>query len=472
MASLSSSARRLLGLILLALNVLLVNLLIARIAPSWDCTANAAFSVSDDTREILRHLEQRVTISVLMAPPERYTPSLYYHVKELLTRYQQLSKRIVVRAIDLDADPERALLEANALGVGPQLLRRGVVVVTSGQRRRQIPVDQLATRQHGRIVDSSADAAISAAIVAISERKRRQVCLTEGHGEPGVDDLGDGGLSRLAVAIENDNFVLKRLPPSALADLSPRRCSVLAVIGPTRELLAAESQRIAAFLERGGALLAMIGPVIDGDGRHFRPLPLKELLVRWGVRFHPGIVLDPQAVAGERPLLSWRTSTYATHPALVALGGRPTVWRMAQALAGDRGVEPLVMSSVDAFRVQSLDALRGEGQVIRPPARREQLAVAVAVARRQARIVVFGSERGVLNRRLDGRDGNLALTLGSLDWLSRRARGLSLRARQGDAVPRISVAQLRLVFSLSVIGVPALLLAVALWVWRRRRVER
>lgn len=282
MASLSSSARRLLNLILLALNVLLVNLLIARIAPSWDCTANAAFSVSDDTREILRHLEQRVTISVLMAPPEQYTPSLYYHVKELLTRYQQLSKRIVVRAIDLDADPERALLEANALGVGPQLLRRGVVVVTSGQRRRQIPVDQLATRQHGRIVDSSADAAISAAIVAISERKRRQVCLTEGHGEPGVDDLGDGGLSRLAVAIENDNFVLKRLPPSALADLSPRRCSVLAVIGPTRELLAAESQRIAAFLERGGALLAMIGPVIDGDGRHFRPLPLKELLVRWG----------------------------------------------------------------------------------------------------------------------------------------------------------------------------------------------
>jgi ABC-type uncharacterized transport system involved in gliding motility auxiliary subunit len=135
----------------------------------------------------------------------------------------------------------------------------------------------------------------------------------------------------------------------------------------------------------------------------------------------------------------------------------------------------LVRTSEEGWAETDLASLRGDrplrlDRAVDTPG---PVSAAVAVTWRRTRLVVLGTERVVLNRRLGGvtvRDHNRDLFMAAVDWLA----GHDDRVAVGPKTPEhvqlvLDDAQLGRVFLISVVGLPALGLLLGLLVWRRRR---
>jgi ABC-2 type transport system permease protein len=265
----------------------------------------------------------------------------------------------------------------------------------------------------------------------------------------------------------------------ARADLLARRHGVGAV----------DLQRGVVLLQRGARVLLVRASELAVREPARGTLRLvafrgEAVLARWGVRVQQNIVLDPEAVPGERPLTTWASpGASGQHPVARVLGRRVTVWPLARALRPEPGARPglrataLVTSSGRGWGETDLSSLRGD----RPPALQPQrgdtrgpLPVAVAASWRSTRLVVLGSERGLLNRRLGGvrvRDHNRDLVLAAAAWLA--GEGPDLVAAGPSRLPRLQLSldsrQWWLVLGVCVAGPPAISLCLGLLVWWRRR---
>ena len=171
------------------------------------------------------------------------------------------------------------------------------------------------------------------------------------------------------------------------------------------------------------------------------------------------------------------------------LDGRITVWPLARELVPVKptaaGVGPavaLVRASRQGWAESDLPSLRGERPLRFDPGVDARAPVVAAATRSrsatgaspEARLVVWGSERGVLGRRLnraDQRDFNRELFLGSLAWLLDDNRLVALSAKRPEQVrPVLDERQIRLLYLCCAVALPLCPLTVALWLlWRRRR---
>lgn len=473
-----------LGLILLALNLALLNVLAARHHLRLDWTADRVFSLSPKTVAALQR--QRAPLELIAIASPRTTP-LYAELDELLRRFAARSRRVSVIRVDPDADPARADVLAQTHAVEQDELREGAVVVVSGTRRRVVPVAAMA--QHrltptGRreLVGFRGEAALLEGLLAVRRRRGHTVCFTTGHGEASITARGPAGYAHLADAIRRDGLNVKPLPARALV-AGARGCKIIVVGGPRRAFAAVEREALDRFLRHGGRLLLLLGPVLDRRASRQRRIGLERWLRGWGVQVRDTIVVDEVAIPGEQPLMTWgtRDGYAASHPVGRAMMGKLTVWPLTREVrpvgTAREGLAALtlVRTSPRGWAESDLGSLRGERPLRLDPAvdSAGPVSVAVAVAWQRTRLVVLGTERGVLNRRIGGklvRDFNRDLVLAVLGWLGGDLIPVAVGPRRPEqAALTLTEAQLGQVRLLCVAGLPALSLCVALIVWWRRR---
>jgi ABC-type uncharacterized transport system involved in gliding motility auxiliary subunit len=101
------------------------------------------------------------------------------------------------------------------------------------------------------------------------------------------------------------------------------------------------------------------------------------------------------------------------------------------------------------------------------------VSVAVAASWNKSRLVVLGTERGVLNRRLGGikiRDFNRDLFLSSLSWLAGQQQQVAIGPKTPEHIHlMLDERQMARIFLISVVGLPACGLSLGFLVWWRRR---
>ena len=233
--------------------------------------------------------------------------------------------------------------------------------------------------------------------------------------------------------------------------------------------------------------MLLLGPVLDRKATRYAHLGLERLLTEWGIQVLDNVVVDPVSVSGEQPLMTWATRDgyVGDHPIARAMNGRITIWplvREVRVVASGalrfRGVSSvtLVQTSDEGWGETDLTSLHGERPLRMDPSVDTRGPVSVAVAATAAagaRIVVFGTERGVINRRMASlvvRDHNRDLFLAALGWLD----GSSERVAVGPKVSEqlrltLDPGQLTRVFLISVVALPSVSLLVGLLVWWRRR---
>lgn len=486
-------ARVALGLTLCALNLVLANVLAAHHPWRADWTRTGIHELSPRTLATLRGLARPVTLTLFMAPQDRQRDSLHPEVSELVRRFAAVAGgRLRVERVDPDADLTRAELLARKLEVSAADLRDGVVVVESGGRTRHVGASALAdyrvSERGQRLVAFKGEGALLNAIVAVTSGRTPTVCFTQGHGEASPESFDETGAGRIADELRRDGY---RVRVAASADLVAglQGCDLGVIAGPVRGLAPAELDALDRLLRRGGRLLVLAGPVLDRRVTRFGRTGLEAWLRGWGVELRDRIVVDPLSVPGEQPLLTWATQDgYAgDHPIGRALAGRLTVWPLAREVrpspprAGSDDprasleAKAIVRSSAAGWGESDLASLRGD-RPLSADSRVDSpgpVSVAVAVRWQESRLVVLGSERGVLNNRLAGpvvRDHNRDLFLTVLAWLAPGARPVEIGPKTPEHIRLLlDDRQLGRLFLTTVVAMPVISLLLGVLVWRRRR---
>jgi len=498
---------------------LMVNYLAGRHYARGDWTRAQLYALSDKTINVLQHLPRPVDAYVFMYPgrDSERARALGGMVRELSDRFARYAPdKFHAEVIDPDRNPARAEAMQKKYGVGSYEMGQGVVIFVSGARSKVLTRDDLVEYDlegemngapGGHLRAWKGEPAFVSALLTVTSDEQPTVCFTQGHGEPDIESLADGGYGTFAEEIRRDAYetrAVAKLRPEE----PPRDCTVLVAAEPQQAFSDAEVASLDRYLTRGGRMLIMLGPVFNHDASGFAQVGLEALARRWGIAIGDNLVVDPAHASDIEGPSVWMTNDYgaaggAGSPTVTSvlgrLAGHATIWPRARQVrvlppeampAGAAAVRgrDLVRSSDGGWGETDMATIRGDAYLVFDAGRDVKGPVSVAAAvsapatggtegtkhSPESRLVVLGTGRLVMNYRLAGslvRDYDRDFMLSVLAWLADREE------RSGVA-PKIP-AQVRLsleegtvahAFQLFVIGLPAACLVLAGLVWYRRRV--
>jgi hypothetical protein len=476
---------------------LMANVLAARHYARGDWTRGRLYALSDRTIAVLQTLPRPVEVTVFRYPNKgaergRAITSLVRELMERARRYA--GDRLTIAYVDPDREPGRAEAAARRHGIGAYELSQGVVVLTSGERARVLTEDDLvesAIDADGEATPTirawKGEAAFLSGLLTVTSDEPERICFAEGHGEPDIEAVADGGYATFADQLRRDGAEVRAM--GRLDDLrvgSPG-CQLLVIAEPTRALSDGELAQLTTFVDGGGRLLVMLGPVFTADGRGFARVGLETLAARFGVTLGEALVVDPSRASDVEGPSVWAAgaANYLPHPITARLGGRLTFWprtrEVAPAATAPAGlrVSPLVRTTAQGWGETDLATIRGEADLAFDRARDRPgpVPAAVAVERggtRAARLVFLGSGRLVMNYRLAGltlRDYDADFVASAIAWLLGRDAQAGVAPKPaGRTAPAPTAAAVSWALRLFALGLPLLALAAGAIVWRRRRV--
>ncbi|MDH3402055.1 MAG: GldG family protein [Acidobacteriota bacterium] len=483
------------GVVLAAALLLLVNYFGWKYHQRFDWTESAIYSLSEKTENVLAALDRDVDVVVFMEPGEQ----LYQPVKELLARYEAASPRLTVREVD----PSRNLAEAQSLVDRYAIDSVNVIVFESGGDRRLVEAQDLAEYDYSglqfgqgpRMTGFTGEQSFTSALVELGGGARPKVLFTTGHGELQLGDFSPAGLSAVEDLLARDNFEVESWASLGQTAV-PAGTQLVVIAGPTGNFLPPELAALTEFLKGGGRLLVLVDPTLAAGGGLVET-GLGPFLDNFGVTLGDDIVVDP---ANPLPFFGADTiyvNNYGSHVITRSLGQTelPTILSLARSVSAADGVEgfdvaELLMTTDEGWGETDLAELgrveKEEGDLEGPVS----LGVAVSAVAESAgapaepaagadeeaapppageRLVVIGDATFATNGQLQN-VGNLTLLANALNWLAERESLVGIAAKTPESVSlMLSAGQMRRIFWLSVAGLPALVIALGVFVYRRRR---
>lgn len=471
-----------------------------------DLTREGVYTLHEQTIGTLRGLSQDVEALAFYQPAERD----YAILKETLERYTRQGPRFAFRFVDPDAEP--GLVEQyQVTDDGPRL------VIRSGSqdtRAKELSEEELTN-----------------AILRVTTRTAKAICLLQGHGEGDPESEEARGLSAFVAGLRAGGYRVQPLRliseqtltellagrtitgralarakaagqplepelPAELAVAVPDDCGLVAIVGPKSRLLAAERAALDTYLQRGGKALVLLDWEHDGG--------LAPLLERYRVRWTRNLIVDG-AVQGSE-LLAIGLDYDPEHPLTrhLAKAGQLAVMVAGLALQSAAALQVLddggrwpagaALDEPGAAPVEAValartgphawgeTALGADAVLARTPGKDllGPLTLAVAVTQAvpeergerlsgQTRLVVLGDWEVVGNQYLQAL-GNKSFMLNAVDWLQEEEQRIAIRprARQANRL-FLSPQQAALITFFSIDLLPVAILAIGLSIIQLRR---
>lgn len=492
------------ALLVLAL-VGILNYLGMKYYQRFDWTSSKLYSLSEKTLGVLDGLGQEVDVTLFLQP----TSSLHDPAKELLERYAARSPRVKLRVVD----PERNLVEAQALVDRYQIQSLNVVVFESGDDRRVVEESALADYDYSGVqfgqgptlTGFKGEEAFTGAILELVEKRKPKVIWTTGHGEAALDDPGPSGVSQLRALLGNENLDI-----TAWASLGqvavPEGTDLVVIAGPRAAFAQPELDLLGRWLDGGGRLLVLLDPELDGRGG-LVATGLESWLAGRGVEVGDDLVVDPAATVpfyGDETIF---VSAVGRSPVAekLAQAKLPVIFPLARSvrlgslpagmdgqtllettaegwgerdLANLRGIAkgaddvagPVAVGVAVAARVDAPDALEEEElDAVAEPAEPSPAGAAAAEPKPAWRLVVFGDSDFLRNSAV-ANVGNPTLASNAFNWLLEREKLLGIGPKKPEqARLTLTPGQLSAITWLALAGMPALAVVAGVGVYLRRR---
>lgn len=415
---------------------------------TYDTTTSKRFSLSEQTQKVVRGLKQDVQITYWDEQQG------FRSAQDMLSLYTNLSSKLKVEYNDAVKKPALA----RAAGVSAL----GTIVVESGNKREE--------------AKGLTEEQITSAIIRVLKGTTRTVCLAQGGGERDLDKNARDGYTAIKDLIEKDNYKLQRINLLEKSEI-PATCTVTVIAGPKFDYPQDAVNALKAKVEGGGKVLFMVDPPFNME--KFKVSENKELVAllgSWGVSLNRDLVVDLSRI-GQRLGGAVLINKYETHPVVREMGQNPIVVAFARSLEGkstDKAtVEKLFGSAASSFSITDLTKAEIEPNPEKDKAGPFTLAVAgkynTGKANEEGRFVVLGSASFVENGYIS-LGANADLFLNMLAWLSADEELISIRPKDPeDRRLQLDQGQLRTVIVVSQFVLPALALAAAVLVWRKRR---
>jgi ABC-type uncharacterized transport system involved in gliding motility auxiliary subunit len=435
---------------LVVLGILVVlNYLAFKRAGRLDVTREKLYSVSDQTIKTIKGIKK--DIEVLAFFKEIGTDRREF--QDLIKEYERRSDRIKVRFVDPDKDP----------GVAKRydVNEYGTVVLVGGDQNIKLKLSDLIS---GGIVDN-AEQEITNALIKLSRDTRKIVYFLTGHGERDIQNSTEPqGLGMLNKALRDEAYEVKGL--LLLRESSvPQENSILIVAGPQKPLLEKEVEAIRKYLDNGGKAVFMVEPRSGSE--------IVSLLKDYGFNLGDNVIIDPSSKLVGGGDVAPIVSQYPPHD--ITDGFRfATLFPYSRSIdveSKEKIRTTLIAKTSEYSWAETNLALFDQGIAQKDPDDRPGPLGVAAVGEigEKTRVAVFGSVDFISNRFFNF-SGNSDLFLNTIGWLVGDEELISIRpkvAKEGKLT--LTGNQSRVIFSLTVIVIPAIVLFSGIAVWWKRK---
>ncbi len=432
------------SIIVIAL-IVLVNWFVNNHDHRWDMTPNKKYSLSEQTRKLLKDLPKDITLYAF--DRERN----FGEKRDVLDMYGSASNKVKVKYVDPDRQP--------ALAKEYGVRNYGTVVVAAGDRHMEAQT----TDEEG----------ITNALVRVL-KGQRSVCFITTHGEHSLDSTDRDGYEHFKTQLGNENYQTQALPFLQKMEI-PDDCTMVVIAGPQNDYLPQETAVINKYVQGGGRALVMLDAGVDEPN-------LVKMLADWGVTANDDLVIDENPVSqifGTEPYMPLIVK-YGTNPIVQPLNGRATLFPITRSfeVAKDKpGIsdDSLCDTSADSYGRTGWNPDIKQIEFRANKDLKGPLTVAVAGTlseggdKKQGRIVVLGTSQLAANNIL-GFQSNRDFIMNSVNWLSEDQDLISIRATPPESQHlNMNAEQMRRILILGVFGIPVVIIVAGTLVWWQRR---
>ena len=267
-----------LGVILAAAIVVIINFLAARHAPQWDFSETQFFTLARQTYQVLRELPREVSIKVFA---HQGSPA-FRAFQDLLKTYSAESSKLSVDFVDPNRQPDLA----RTYGI----TRIDTAVVESGDQKIYL------TR--------ASESEMTNAILRVTRDQKKQLVFLSGYGERSLMDQQPPGFFRARDSLLKQGYQVETSSLTGEETLSPNP-AVIIVPSPQQGIPQEVQDRLTRFVDGGGRLLLLVDPQ-EAD-------VLDLLVAQWGISLGKGIIVDKRDRLGRGSPTALLLRTFTTH---------------------------------------------------------------------------------------------------------------------------------------------------------------
>ena len=434
-----------------------VNFLATRYLLRVDLTENQLYTLSSQTQQIVKNLQQPLKIWVFDRTPD---PQL----RELFENYRRYNSELFQFEF---VDPQIKIELAEKF----QVKSLGEVYLEYGSKKKLISGQSLNNRfspQNEPLSESK----LTNAIENILRDRPLYVYFLQGHGEATLQGT-EGGLLQAATSLQDTGYQVDSLNLVEVNAI-PENANAIVIADPKRELLQGEVKLLQDYLNAGGNLLLMLEPENNGG--------LEPILDNWGVKLDDRTIID---ASGRSLLIGFGVDTiliteYGDHPITNDFGEDISLYYRARPIATVENYEgvkatPLLITSDRSWAESELssEVKFDPDKDIEGPL---DLAVAIKKSddksqeKTEPRLIVIGDSTFATNGWFT-QQRNSDVFLNSINWLaSDDDTTLSIRPKE-DKNRRINLSDLQagIIGLMATLIVPLFGLIVAGVIWWRRR---
>ncbi len=430
--------------------LVVVNIFSNRFSWRLDTTAARQFSLADQTRNILKNLDQPVQITGFFKSGEEA------RARELLNEYKHFSDQLRISFTDPDKEPGLA----KKYGIKAY----GTFVIEANGKEEK--------------VEKSEEESITNAIIKVTRDGKKMLYFVMGHGEKDIDNSEQWGLNTAKTALADENYDMMKIVLAEQFEV-PADCAVLVIAGPQSDLFPNERSMIDAYLQRGGKLLLMVDP--DAGPSY------AALAAAWGFKLGNDVVVDASGLGqlfGAGPTIPI-VSEYEQH-AITRDFSLMTFYPEARSInrisedAGGMQYHEIAKTSprswaettpltVGRINFDAGQDVRGPITLVAAAEKSAATAPPQDGAASKTRLVVFGDSDFASNSyfRIQG---NGDFFLNAVSWLAEEEDLISVRARDPeDRRINLTQTQSTLILYIGVILLPLAIFIAGIVVYRKRK---
>jgi ABC-type uncharacterized transport system involved in gliding motility auxiliary subunit len=430
--------------------LVLANWLGNRYNKTFDTTSNKRFTLSDETRKLVKNLKGEATITYIDKA------SNFEQARGMLDRYKNLSPKIHLQYIDYQKQPT----VARAYG----LRYAGTAFVETGTRREE--------------AKSLTEEGITGAFLK-DLKGVRKVCFVSGSREHPLDDTDSNGLSQFKTLVDRDNYQTQSI---TLIDKTavPSECNVLVIAGPQADYTANEVTAIKNYVEGGGRAMFLLDPPLDFGREHVAEnAGLSDLLQSWGVTLDKDLVLEENPMGQlfgfgpEIPLVN----NYESQPIVSDLKNSFTGFPVTRSLTvknTDKTTVDKLFSTTDRA-IATANLHTNEVNPSDPNNKKGPFVLGAAGTyntgkpNNAGRFVVIGNS-GFLTNGMLGFQANRDLALNAVNWLSSDEDLISIRPKEAeDRRLNATQRQMNMFAYTDLIAIPLLIIVAGVSIFLKRR---
>ena len=445
--------------------ILVFLILIAQQKP-WraDLTGTGAFTLSQQTRHILKTIEAPVSVKVFISESGPGAQGKD-KIKDLLDTYCYYSKNIKYQFVDPDTHPQMT----KSYGVKTY----GTIVLEGYGKKR--------------IVQAADEQDLTNALLKLQSKVRRKVYFMTGHGEHSLAEGGRESFSVAKSALENVFYKVGEFNLLEQTDV-PADASAVIIAGPEKPIPQREQQILSAYLARGGSVFVMLDPMTQTG--------MEKFLAAYGMEVGNDVVVDR---------LSRLFGASPTVPVVMQYGdspitkdfSEPTFYPYARSVTPMKNppksveLRTIAATSKNAWADRNLDELKqGKAEfdktkdmpgpvplvlsaVIEPPQKPEAAGKPTPAGQpaKPGKLVVSGNSLFAANSYFN-QYGNGDLFLNTVNYLANETSLITIQSPRANKPLMLTSSQATSIFWTVLIMVPLAVLVSGLAVYRIRRSKR